>query len=71
MASADITMPSDWDINTSALVTSNEPEMIYREYDYLRSHCPVAHVDKHNGYWILTKYAPVTQSRATCQSLLC
>ncbi|KAL4936397.1 hypothetical protein BDV06DRAFT_227940 [Aspergillus oleicola] len=37
-----------------ALVTSNEPEKIYREYNYLRSHCPVAHVDKHNGYWVLT-----------------
>jgi hypothetical protein len=50
-------VPQDWDINTSALVTSNEPEKIYREYDYLRTHCPVAHVDKHDGYWVLTRYS--------------
>jgi hypothetical protein len=55
-------VPQDWDINTSALVTSNEPEKIYREYDYLRTHCPVAHVDKHDGYWVLTRYLPPPQS---------
>ncbi|KAL3459373.1 cytochrome P450 [Aspergillus heterothallicus] len=54
-------VPQDWDINTSALVTSNEPEKIYREYDYLRTHCPVAHVDKHDGYWVLTRYNDVKE----------
>lgn len=48
-------VPNGWDINTSALVTSNEPEKILREYDYLRTNCPVAHVDRHGGYWVLTR----------------
>lgn len=47
-------VPDDWDVNSSALVTSNEPEKIFREYDYLHTNCPVAHVDRHGGYWVLT-----------------
>lgn len=50
-----IDSPDDWDINTSAVVTSNDPEKIFREYDYLRTNCPVAHVDRHGGYWVLTR----------------
>lgn len=46
----------NWDINNSAIVNSDNPEEIYKEYDYIRKQCPVAHVDKHNGYWILTRY---------------
>jgi hypothetical protein len=49
------TIPDGWEINESALVNSNEPEKIYREYDHLRQTCPVAHVDKHDGYWVLTR----------------
>lgn len=44
------------DINESAAVISNDPVMIYKEYDYLRENCPVAHVDRHGGYWLLTRF---------------
>jgi hypothetical protein len=55
MATAELDIPHNWDVNTSEAVLSNDPAKIYREYDYMRSKCPVAHVNKHNGYWILTK----------------
>lgn len=50
-----VSVPHGWNMNDSAIVNSNDPTAIYEEYKYLRSHCPVAHVDKHNGYWVLTK----------------
>ncbi|KAE8337095.1 hypothetical protein BDV24DRAFT_167637 [Aspergillus arachidicola] len=59
MAATDIEFPANWDVNNGHLVHSNDPEKIYREYDHLRSTCPVAHVDAHGGYWILTKYADI------------
>jgi hypothetical protein len=55
MGSIDVELPHGWDINNSAAVVSDDPEEIYKEWDYLRSKCPVARVDRHNGYWILTK----------------
>ncbi|KAK7191744.1 hypothetical protein DPSP01_008023 [Paraphaeosphaeria sporulosa] len=66
MTSADVqtsksTVLDDWDINNSAIVNSDNPQEIYKEYAYLRRQCPVAHVDKHNGYWILTKYEDVKE----------
>ncbi|KAE8327785.1 cytochrome P450 [Aspergillus sergii] len=59
MAATDIEFPANWDVNNGHLVHSNDPEKIYREYDHLRSTCPVAHVDAHGGYWILTKYTDI------------
>ncbi|KAL4932011.1 cytochrome P450 [Aspergillus undulatus] len=58
------------DINTSALVTSNETEKIYREHDYLRSHCPVPHVDKHDGYWVLTRYKDIKEDSPNNQKYI-
>ena len=55
MGSIDVELPHRWDINNSAAVVSDDPEEIYKEWDHLRSKCPVARVDRHNGYWILTK----------------
>lgn len=55
MATATIEMAQHWDINDSEAVLRNDPEKIYEEYNYLRSKCPVAHVDRHDGYWLLTK----------------
>ncbi len=55
MGSIDVELPHGWDINNSAAVVSDDPEEIYKEWDYLRSKCPVARVDRHDGYWILTK----------------
>jgi hypothetical protein len=51
-------LPAEWDINKSAAVVSDNPQEIYKEWDYLRSKCPVAHVDLHGGYWIMTKFVP-------------
>ncbi|KAJ5812200.1 hypothetical protein N7474_008501 [Penicillium riverlandense] len=59
MATTDLGFPSDWDVNQGQLVHSNVPEKIYREYAHLRKTCPVAHVNAHGGYWILTKYDDV------------
>lgn len=56
MAATAVHFPADWDVNQGQLVHSNDPEKIYTEYAHLRKTCPVAHVDAHNGYWILTKY---------------
>jgi hypothetical protein len=54
--SNEFTAPKGWNINDSAIVNSDDPQLVYKEYDYIREHCPVAHVDKHGGYWITTKY---------------
>jgi hypothetical protein len=56
MGLVDIEFPPDWDVNKGQLVHNNEPNQIYKEYAHLRKTCPVAHVDAHNGYWILTKF---------------
>ena len=56
MPAVKLELPEDWDINNSAAVVSDNPQEVYKEWDYLRSQCPVAHVDRHNGYWILTKW---------------
>jgi hypothetical protein len=50
-----------WNVNTSDAVTSNDPEKIYKEWDYLRSNCPVAKVDRHcpDGYWLMTRYEDI------------
>ena len=55
MPAVKVQLPEDWDINNSAAVVSDNPQDVYKEWDYLRSQCPVAHVDRHDGYWILTK----------------
>lgn len=52
----------EWNINDSELVNGGDPEKIYKEYNHLRSQCPVAHVDKHNGYWVLTKYESIPKT---------
>jgi len=31
-----------WNVNDSDAVTSNDPEKIYKEWDYLRSNCTVS-----------------------------
>jgi hypothetical protein len=62
MATVDVQLPEGWDINNSEAVMSNNPQKIYKEWDFLRSRCPVAHVDVHlteagtTGYWMLTKF---------------
>ncbi|KAF2668462.1 putative cytochrome P450 [Microthyrium microscopicum] len=48
-----------WNIDNSAAVVSDDPEKIYKEWDYMRSQCPVAHVNRHDGYWILTKHEDI------------
>jgi len=52
----EVVIPAAWDVNTSEAVMSNDPAKIYKEWDYMRKECPVAHVDKHNGYWILSRF---------------
>jgi hypothetical protein len=42
-------------IADSEAVWSNDPDKIYAEYDELRKKCPVAWVERHGGYWMLTK----------------
>jgi hypothetical protein len=66
MATADIEILKDWNVNDSEAVISNDPQKIYKEYDYMRQNCPVAHVDRHNGYWMLTKYGPFILVRYGC-----
>lgn len=62
MATAAVQLTPDWDINKSEAVMSNDPDKIYKEWNFLRSACPVAKVDVHltegggHGYWMLTKY---------------
>jgi hypothetical protein len=66
MATAEVQLPEGWHINNSEAVMSNDPNKIYKEWEYLRSRCPVAHVEPSNpdflteagthGYWMLTKY---------------
>lgn len=51
----EVAIPTDWNVNTSEAVLSNDPNKIYKEWDYMRKACPVAHVEKHNGYWILSR----------------
>jgi cytochrome P450 len=50
-----------WNVNNSDAVTSNDPEKIYKEWNYLRSNCPVAKVDRHcpDGYWLMTRYEDI------------
>jgi hypothetical protein len=43
-------------INDHEAIISDNPEKIYAEYDLLRAQCPVAHTDRYNGFWLLTKY---------------
>lgn len=43
-------------IDNNEAVISNNPAKIYKEYDMLRSKCPVAWTNQYNGYWLLTKY---------------
>ncbi|KAF2422464.1 putative cytochrome P450 [Tothia fuscella] len=68
MAAVDVQLPQLWDINKSEAVMANDPQKIYKEYDYLRSHCPVAHVDVHlaesggHGFWMLTKYEDIKRA---------
>ncbi|KAF2395531.1 putative cytochrome P450 [Trichodelitschia bisporula] len=50
---------SGFEIDTSQAVVSNDPSEIYEEYDMLRARCPVAWVNKHNGYWMLTRYEDI------------
>ncbi|KAF2105622.1 cytochrome P450 [Lophiotrema nucula] len=59
MATADVKIPHDWNVNDSEAVISNDPQKIYKEYDYMRQNCPVVHCDRHNGSWMLTKYEDV------------
>jgi hypothetical protein len=42
-------------LEDSEAVWSNDPEKIYAEYDELRKQCPVAWVNRHGGYWLLTR----------------
>jgi cytochrome P450 len=35
-------------------------ERLYDFYDEVRERCPVAHVDRHGGYWMLTKHEDVS-----------
>jgi hypothetical protein len=44
-----------FDIDNSAAVLTDDAEAIYKEWDMLRAQCPVPHVSRHDGYWMLTK----------------
>ncbi|KAE9968144.1 hypothetical protein BLS_005994 [Venturia inaequalis] len=65
MATAAVQLPEGWNINESEAVMSNDPDKIYKEWNFLRSACPVAKVDVHltegggHGYWMLTKYEDI------------
>jgi hypothetical protein len=50
-----------WNVNSSDAVMSNDPDKIYKEWDYLRNNCPVAKVDRHcpDGYWLMTRYEDI------------
>jgi hypothetical protein len=43
-------------IEDSEAVWSNNPARIYAEYDELRKQCPIVWVNRHGGYWMLTRY---------------
>lgn len=49
----------DFDIDKSSAVISNNPEAIYKEYEHLRSKCPVAWTNEYGGFWLLTRYEDV------------
>jgi len=55
MGNLNLEFPHGWDINNSAAVMTDNPGEIYKEWDIMRAKCPVARVDRHNGYWLLTK----------------
>jgi hypothetical protein len=63
MAPAAIEKPFEegWDVNNSAAVLTDDAEIIYKEWDYLRSRCPVPHIDRHDGYWMLTKFVQIAR----------
>ena len=42
-------------IEESEAVWSNNPAKIYAEYDELRKQCPIVWVNRHGGYWMLTR----------------
>ena len=41
---------------------TDDPALVYKEYDELRSRCPVARTSKYNGYWSLLNYADVKKA---------
>lgn len=73
MATTAVQLPEGWNINESEAVMSNDPEKIYKEWNFLRSACPVAKVDVHltegggHGYWMLTKYYLILHFLASIQ----
>jgi hypothetical protein len=73
MATTAVQLPEGWNINESEAVMSNDPEKIYKEWNFLRSACPVAKVDVHltegggHGYWMLTKYSLIVHFPASIQ----
>jgi len=56
MATAAVEIPQGWTVNNSDTVLSTDPDKIYEEWKFMREKCPVAYTDRHNGYFILTKY---------------
>lgn len=50
------------DMDTSQVVTSNDPSAIYQEYRLLRAQCPLAHTTQYGGYWLLTRYEDVRRA---------
>lgn len=50
------------DIDKSQAVISNDPELIYQEYDQFRAKCPVAWTNEYGGFWLMTRYEDVKQA---------
>lgn len=51
-----------FDVDNSQAVNSNDPAAIYREYNHLRQHCPLAHTTRYGGYWLMTRYDDVKRA---------
>ncbi|KAL1954746.1 hypothetical protein VTO42DRAFT_746 [Malbranchea cinnamomea] len=54
-------LPS-WDIDQAQAVISDDPSAIYKEYHYLRKHCPLVYTNQYGGYWLLTRYEDVKRA---------
>jgi cytochrome P450 len=55
---------SNFDIDKSSAVISNDPSAIYKEYDHLRQHCPMVWTNQYGGYWLMTRYEDVKRAAA-------
>lgn len=40
-------------------IEDNDPAEIYKQFDQLRSECPIAHTSENGGFWLLSRYEDV------------